>query len=244
MGIRKVARPAVFVDRDGVINATVLNPSTGRMESPLRAADFRFIDGAIPALRQLQCAGFPLILVSNQPNFALGKASYAVHDEIHHKLVNALAEGGVHFVRFGYCLHHPSGLTPGYTRACQCRKPSPGLLLQARDDFSLTLADSWMIGDQPTDTLCGRAGGVHTIRITSDESDAGAAAPVADRCADYFAMNLREAAGIILGTRPSPSSGSLRSNHGAGVDFVPSNPGIAMKHLDCLARIFRQISAH
>ena len=73
-------RPAIFLDRDGVLNSMVLNPGTGRMESPLTAAEFRLIEGVIPALLQLQNAGYPLILVSNQPNFALGKSSYDYGD--------------------------------------------------------------------------------------------------------------------------------------------------------------------
>ncbi len=74
-----MTRPAIFLDRDGVLNPTVFNPATGKMESPLTVRDFRLCDGVIPALRQLQEAGYPLILVSNQPNYALGKCSYDNH---------------------------------------------------------------------------------------------------------------------------------------------------------------------
>jgi D-glycero-D-manno-heptose 1,7-bisphosphate phosphatase len=198
MGIRKVIRPAVFLDRDGVLNSTVFNPHTGRMESPLTPDDLRLIDGVIPALQRLQSAGYPLILVSNQPNFALGKSSYRTHREIQHRLVTTLASAGIGFTRFGYCLHHPNGRTPGYSCVCDCRKPSPGLLLQARDDFGLTLAESWMIGDQPTDTQCGHAAGARTIRVVLPESGACPLPSGADPCADYFARNLTEAAEIVL----------------------------------------------
>lgn len=196
--IRPVVRPAIFLDRDGVLNPTVLNPATGRMESPLTLGDFRLCDGVVPALLRLQDAGYPLILVSNQPNYALGKSSYQTHRDIQHKLVTALASAGIAFTRFCYCLHHPRGITPGYSCVCECRKPSPGLLLQARDDLSLTLSHSWMIGDQPTDTQCGRAAGVRTVRIAPAPSRARPTLQLSDSCADHFARNLAEAADIVL----------------------------------------------
>ena len=105
-------RPAIFLDRDGVLNSMVLNPGTGQMESPLTPADFHLFDGVIPALRRLQNAGYLLILVSNQPNYALGKTSYETHKEIHQNLVHALVSAEIHFVRFSYCLHHPEASRP------------------------------------------------------------------------------------------------------------------------------------
>ncbi|HZZ40543.1 MAG TPA: HAD-IIIA family hydrolase [Acidobacteriaceae bacterium] len=199
MGIGEVARPAIFLDRDGVLNALVLNPATGRMESPLIPEDFRLLPGVIPALRRLQACGYALILVSNQPNYALGKSTWLMSGLIHHKLVTELVGGGVHFARFCYCLHHPKGVLPGYVGLCPCRKPSPWFLLRARDDFDLSLAHSWMIGDQATDTACGRAAGVRTLRIDlRSGSDAGTQLRIPDPCADAFASDLAEAAEIVL----------------------------------------------
>ena len=197
--LRRVVRPAIFLDRDGVLNPTVFNPATGQMESPLTPDEFHLIHGVVPALLLLQNAGYPLILVSNQPNYALGKSSYDVLRTIQHKLAAQLEAAGIHFTRFCYCLHHPRGLTPGYSRVCDCRKPSPGLLQRARDDLSLTLSDSWMIGDQTTDSQCGHAAGVRTIRIAPPESRTRPTLHVSDPCADYFVSNLAEAAEVILG---------------------------------------------
>jgi len=215
-----MTRPAIFLDRDGVLNPTVFNPHTGRMESPLAPRDFRLIDGVIPALESLQTASYSLILVSNQPNYALGKSSYDTHRLIQHQLERQLDAAGIHFTRFCYCLHHPKGLTPGYSHVCDCRKPSPGFLFQARDDFSLTLRDSWMIGDQPTDTQCGRAAGVRTIRITEAVSGVWPAPQSTDPCADHFAGNLAEAARIILSERACCAPIGLCGDHQAGVDLV------------------------
>jgi D-glycero-D-manno-heptose 1,7-bisphosphate phosphatase len=196
--LRHIARPAIFLDRDGVLNPTVFNPATCQMESPLTPDDFHLIHGVIPALLLLQNAGYPLILVSNQPNYALGKSSYGTLRAIQHKLTAQLVAADIHFTRFCYCLHHPKGFTPGYSFVCECRKPSPGMLLRARNDLSLTLSESWMIGDQPTDTQCGRAAGVRTIRIASPCSNTRPSLRVADPCADYLVTNLSEAAEIIL----------------------------------------------
>jgi D-glycero-D-manno-heptose 1,7-bisphosphate phosphatase len=198
MGIGNLKRPAVFLDRDGVLNALVLNPATGRMESPLLPDDLQILDGVLPALRRLQTAGYPLILVSNQPNYALGKSTLETLGEIHSKLVVDFIRAGIHFTRFCYCLHHPKGVQRGFSGLCVCRKPSPWFLLRARDDFGYSLADSWMIGDQPTDTQCGRAAGAHTIRVGSGAGISGyrkGAAP------EYSVGSLTEAAEVILACR-------------------------------------------
>ncbi len=188
-------KPAVFLDRDGVLNSLVLNPASGRMESPLTPNDLYLLEGVIPALRRLQQAGYPLLLVSNQPNYALGKSTLDTLGEIHSKLTTELLFGGIHFTRFYYCLHHPKGVVAGYSGLCVCRKPSPWFLLRARDDFGYSLPDSWMIGDQPTDAQSGRAAGVRTIRVGSGPL---AVYPDARARADYSVGNLGEAAEIIL----------------------------------------------
>ena len=198
MGILAINRPAIFLDRDGVINALVLNPATGRMESPLNPGDVQVLDGVIPSLVRLQESGYSLLLVSNQPNYALGKSTIDVLGAIHNRIANEFREAGIRFTRFSYCLHHPKGVVSGYSGLCVCRKPSPWFLLRARDDFGYSLPDSWMIGDQPTDTQCGKAAGVHTIRI---DSGAALATPKVAPAADYLVWNLPEAVEIILSRR-------------------------------------------
>lgn len=191
-----MTQSAVFLDRDGVLNALVLNRDSGRMESPLSPDQFHLIDGVLPPLVRLQSAGYALILVSNQPNFALGKTSLETLSQIHQELVTDLLYAGIHFSRFCYCLHHPKGVTPGYSGLCVCRKPSPWFLLRARDDLDLSLQHSWMVGDQPTDIQCGRAAGVRTIRIGTGQL---AVTPAA--AADHRAAHLAGAVEIILAHR-------------------------------------------
>jgi D-glycero-D-manno-heptose 1,7-bisphosphate phosphatase len=194
MGIPTLIPGAIFLDRDGVLNPLVLNPASGRRESPLRAEDLRLVDGAAAALGRLRRSGYSLILVSNQPNYALGKCSLAELNAIHAKLLIELDAAGICFARFCYCLHHPKGVQRGYSGLCACRKPSPWFLLQAADELRISLAASWMIGDQPTDTRCGQAAGVHTVRIV--ESGTGPAA--IDPCAELVAADLCAAVDLIL----------------------------------------------
>lgn len=196
-----MTQAAVFLDRDGVLNSLVLNRDSGRLESPLAPEQFRMIDGVLPALGRLQSAGYALILVSNQPNFALGKSSLETLAQIHQELTKELLAARVHFARFCYCLHHPKGVTPGYSGLCVCRKPSPWFLLRARDELGVSLAHSWMVGDQPTDVQCGHAAGVRTIRIGSATGMAGqpaATSPSAGAAGDHRAAHLAGAVEIIL----------------------------------------------
>jgi D-glycero-D-manno-heptose 1,7-bisphosphate phosphatase len=178
-------RRAVFLDRDGVLNRNVWNPATNQHESPLTPEQFELLPDVLPALRLLCDAGYLLFLVSNQPNYAKGKASMETLNAIHCRLETALTEAQISFAAFYYCFHHPE-----FTSECICRKPSPYFLLQARDTFGIHLTASWMVGDRATDIECGRAAGTRTIEI-SHSSD-----PRTN--AHYAAASLFSAVQIIL----------------------------------------------
>ena len=182
-----MGRKAVFLDRDGVINANVFYADSGEMEAPRTAADFRLLPGALEAMKRLQVAGYLLFVVSNQPNQAKRKASRADHDAIQQKLASALKDAGIQVTDFLYCFHHPNGLEPSLSGPCDCRKPSPYFLNQARDAHGLDMAASWMVGDRDSDIACGRAAGVTTIRI----------AVQADPTASCTAPDMAQAAAII-----------------------------------------------
>ena len=179
---------AVFLDRDGVINANVFYPDTGETEAPRSAADLNILPGVLEAMQKLQAAGYLLFLVSNQPNQAKRKATRADHDAIQAKLAAALDAAGIRVVEFFYCFHHPKGIEPSLSGPCDCRKPSPYFLNQAHDVHGLDMAQSWMLGDRDTDITCGKAAGVRTIRI--------AATP--DGMADHTVPGLAEAAPLIV----------------------------------------------
>jgi D-glycero-D-manno-heptose 1,7-bisphosphate phosphatase len=197
MGVdRVVVRRAVFLDRDGVINRNIFNPQTGQYESPLTAEDFHLIDGVLDAIRSMQDAQYLLFLVSNQPNYALGKSSLQSLDEIHLRMKREFDREGISFSEFYYCLHHPQGIVPEYGLTCACRKPSPAFLHRAQRDFHLDLSHSWMIGDRPTDTQCGRAAGAKTIRVSAE-----CPMPIVEAHADFIVPDLAGAVTCILGIR-------------------------------------------
>jgi D-glycero-D-manno-heptose 1,7-bisphosphate phosphatase len=142
-------------------------------------------------------AGYLLLLVSNQPNYAKGKVSLETLDAIHRKVVTALMTAAVEFEDVYYCLHHPAGVIAAYTGSCICRKPSPYFLLKAHDQFGIDLSQSWMIGDRSTDTECGKAAGSKTIRVRGESKE-----PVVDPNADVIVGSLAEAASLILRSLP------------------------------------------
>jgi D-glycero-D-manno-heptose 1,7-bisphosphate phosphatase len=183
---------AVFLDRDGVINHNILNPATGCYESPLAEDDFQLVAGVLPALRNLQAAGYLLFLVSNQPNYAKGKATLDTLNAIQRKLERALIANEIRFAAFYYCLHHPQAALLEL-RDCVCRKPSPYFLRKAEADFSVDLCRSWTVGDRATDIRCGSAAGTRTILI-GEHPAAYDEGPLPDRRAPDLAV----AAKLIL----------------------------------------------
>lgn len=188
-------KPAVFLDRDGVINELVLNQNTGEYEPPHSPEDLVLAPEAIPVLRELQDAEFDLFLVSNQPDYAKGKITLEQIRAVHNRLDTILKSEGIRFREYYYCYHHPNGIVPEYSFACECRKPKPYFLLKAAGDYGIDLAHSWIIGDRDTDIQCGKAAGTKTILILEPHSAAyrGSVHP------DYQALTIHEAAGIILG---------------------------------------------
>jgi D-glycero-D-manno-heptose 1,7-bisphosphate phosphatase len=196
MGIREVgSNSAVFLDRDGVLNRNVFNPTTGEFESPGRPEEFELFPNVMPALCSLRRAGFLLFLVSNQPNYAKGKSTLEELRAVHSRLVEALQTAGVNFANYYYCFHHPDGGVAHHSGLCECRKPSPYFLLKARDEYGISLSDSWMIGDRPTDISCGIAAGVRTIRVEEDHPVNRAAR---EPKADYDVSDLACAVEIII----------------------------------------------
>jgi D-glycero-D-manno-heptose 1,7-bisphosphate phosphatase len=165
-----VSRRAVFVDRDGVINALVPDRLSGILESPLAVADVTLIDGAAAALRRLDGAGWVLVGVSNQPSAAKGAVSLDELHAIQARVLELLAAEGVRFDDFRLCLHHPDGVVDELRGVCDCRKPAPGMLIEAAFALDIELEASWMVGDTDTDVLAGRTAGCGTILVWNPDS--------------------------------------------------------------------------
>lgn len=147
-------RKAVFLDRDGTLNV-----DKGYVH---RVAEWEWIPGAIDALAALKQAGFLLIVVTNQAGIARGY--YDKHDMAAlHAAINAeLQQHGATIDGFYHCPHHPEF---GAVLECECRKPMPGMILQAQQDFDIDLAHSWLVGDKVSDIQAGLAAGVSSILV-------------------------------------------------------------------------------
>jgi len=162
---------AVFLDRDGVINELLYLPDLGRIDTPFHADQFHLLPGVARAVRLINAMGLKAVVVSNQPGIARGHFSEEMLARIDAKMKAELAAGGACLDAIYYCRHHPEGTLPDYRRDCGCRKPKPGLLLQAARDLDLDLAGSYMIGDGLTDVQAGRAAGCRTILLGRKKCD-------------------------------------------------------------------------
>ncbi|NCO52486.1 MAG: HAD family hydrolase [Deltaproteobacteria bacterium] len=153
-----VLRPAIFLDRDGT-----LNREKNYLIDP---ADFTFIPGVPQALKRLQDAGFLLVVVTNQSGVARGYYPLAAVENLHRYLQTQLASLGVQISAFYVCPHYVGGQAP-YNLNCSCRKPRPGLLLQAAAELKLDLGRSFMIGDKLSDVQAGQAAGCRSLLVRS-----------------------------------------------------------------------------
>lgn len=154
----KQKQKAVFLDRDGTINKYV-----GFLRN---IDDLELIDGASDAIKAINSSGYLAIVVTNQPVVARGEVSVKELNEIHNKLETLLGFRGAYLDGIYYCPHHPHKGYEGEVKElkieCQCRKPKPGMLLQAAKDFNIDLSQSWMIGDSENDITAGISAGCKT----------------------------------------------------------------------------------
>jgi D-glycero-D-manno-heptose 1,7-bisphosphate phosphatase len=191
-------RPAVFVDRDGVITEPVPHPETARPEAPFDAAEVALVPGAAAALARLRDAGRAVVVVSNQPAAAKGTTTMGRLQGVHQRAAALLAEQGVVPDRWCYCYHHPSSSDPELGGDCPCRKPAPGMLFEAAEELGLDLPASWMIGDSDEDVEAGRRAGCRTALV---EHPGSAHRRSGEARADLVAADLWDAARAIAPER-------------------------------------------
>ena len=157
---------AIFLDRDGLINELATDSVSGLPESPADPDDVRLEPDAVESLRLLRSLGVPLVVVSNQPNAAKGKSTLAELRAVHEAVERRLDEAGVALDDYRYCFHHPEGSDPELGQACSCRKPEPGLILDAAAELNgCDLSRSWVVGDSDVDIEAGRRAGCRTILV-------------------------------------------------------------------------------
>lgn len=183
------ANKAVFLDRDGVINAAVVGPKG--LDSPRSVDEFHLLPGVGAAIRRLNETHLRVVIVSNQPGIAKGNFEAEALEAMTRQMVASLALEGAHLDGIYYCTHHPDAIVDDYRVVCECRKPKPGLLLRAADDLAIHTSASYMVGDQSGDMAAGKSAGCTTIFIAPCEVSRPAEA-------DHVCMDLPAAAALLL----------------------------------------------
>jgi D,D-heptose 1,7-bisphosphate phosphatase len=150
---------AVFLDRDGVINEEVNFLS--------RKEDMKLISRSAEAIKLLNDAEYKVIVITNQPQVAIGMCNEEDINDIHEHMIKLLAEKDAQIDKVYYCPHHPTrGTNPKYTRGCICRKPNPGMILQAKKDLKIqNLEEGYIVGDKISDIKAGKLVGCQTILV-------------------------------------------------------------------------------
>lgn len=148
---------AVFLDKDG----TLVENEPYNVDP----AKIRFYPDVRASLKRLADAGYLLVIVSNQPGVARGLFPEKALHKVERALRNSLREMGVSLAGFYYCPHDPQGSVKGYRMQCECRKPRPGLLVQAAQEMHIELEKSWMIGDILHDVEAGNRAGCRTVLV-------------------------------------------------------------------------------
>jgi histidinol-phosphate phosphatase family protein len=184
---RQYSRPAVFLDRDGVINKN--------MDTDISFETFALLPDAAKAIARINQSDYLCIVVTNQPMLAKGFITFDDLEKTHKKMEALLGQDGAFIDGIYFCPHHPekgfSGEITELKIDCACRKPKPGMFFQAQKDFNIDLAHSWMIGDSESDMRSGKSAGCKTILVGS---------PVVESAdADYKKENIFEAVSLLLG---------------------------------------------
>ena len=158
-----MANPAIFLDRDGVINV-----DTGYV---YLVDDFKFIDGVIDALLKLKQKGYLLVVVTNQSGIARGMFTEEQFMSLTEWMDWSLADRGVDLDGIYFCPHHPSEGSDQYRKSCTCRKPGPDMILDAVKHLDIDLTRSYMVGDKPSDMKAAiNAGVAHKILLETGKS--------------------------------------------------------------------------
>ena len=149
-------RRAVFLDRDGVLNAEL-------EDYVKRPEDLKVFPGVPSSIHKLVEAGWMVIVITNQAGIGRGLMSHADLEQIHLRLTSEILLGGSALTDIYFCPHHPDD-------DCNCRKPRPGLLLRAAEDYHLNLSECIVIGDSPRDIDAGSKVGCETILVLTGKT--------------------------------------------------------------------------
>ncbi len=190
------SRPAVFLDRDGTINEQM-----GYINHTCR---FQLLENAAAAIRKLNDADIPVVVISNQSGLARGYFPEELLAAVNEKMERLLAEQGAHVDGIYYCPHHPEAKEARFRESCGCRKPKPGLVLQASKEMNLLPEQSFVVGDRWSDIKTAANCGAKSILVRTgygrgDEQYIG---PQQEIQPDHKAEDLLEAVEWILSQPP------------------------------------------
>ena len=143
----KILNKAVFLDRDNVLNVDYINVH--------KIEDWEWMPNAKEAVKYCNDNGYLAIVITNQSGISKGLFSEDDVKKLHNFVQEELKKIGAHIDSFYYCPHHEEGTVAPYNVKCECRKPKPGMILQACKDFDIDVKQSYMIGDMPRDIECG-----------------------------------------------------------------------------------------
>jgi D-glycero-D-manno-heptose 1,7-bisphosphate phosphatase len=177
---------AVFLDRDGVINANIQRD--GRPVAPTSIEQFELLPGVDDAVRRLKAAGFLVVVVTNQPDIATGRTPRATVEAMHAVIRSRMPVDDIKV-----CVHTDAD-------RCACRKPKPGMILQAAAEYGIDLAKSYVVGDRWRDIEAGRVAGCSTILVDYAYEQDGPCHP------DKAVRSLPDAVSYILIQQPGASS--------------------------------------
>ncbi|GEO09286.1 D-glycero-alpha-D-manno-heptose-1,7-bisphosphate 7-phosphatase [Segetibacter aerophilus] len=180
-------RKAVFLDKDGTLIPDVpynVNPDLISLEA-----------GVIEGLQLLKKAGYVFVVISNQAGVARGYFQIDELEQVKQKIDLLLQKEGIEIEKFYFCPHHTQGKIPEFSKDCECRKPKPGMILQAVRDLQLAVEKSWMIGDILNDAEAGNRAGCRTILINNGNETEWVEGPF--RTPTYIAENFLKAAQYI-----------------------------------------------
>ena len=156
-----MAIKTIFLDRDGVVNKEV--------RYLYKLSDFEFIDGIFDACLYFQKLGYEIVIVTNQSGITRGYYNENDYQKLTEWMLGQFNDNGINILDTFYCPHGPESL-------CECRKPKPGMLIEAKHKYNISMKDSWMIGDSESDIKAANAAGIsNTVLVRSghlvDESN-------------------------------------------------------------------------
>ncbi|ENM3782463.1 D-glycero-beta-D-manno-heptose 1,7-bisphosphate 7-phosphatase [Vibrio cholerae] len=180
----------VFLDRDGVINV--------EKNYLYKIEDFEFVDGVIPALKSLKSEGFSFVVITNQAGIGRGYYTEEQYHTLTRYYLDILQREGIEVLKVYFCPHHPLKGVGKYLMDCSCRKPNPGMLLEAQVAFNINMSESIMFGDKVSDIIAGKGAGVGKCYLVRSghafsESDSNYADGVYNKLSDYIHVIIEDA---------------------------------------------------